>query len=258
MRLDDLPPSSLPRDQMEALTMADRLGGTVLDSSGSTKSSRPDWETVLTNKPIGRSGLGWNKAWRRDLNIRGPGTKHSESKPKKRLSSRAVSGRKGSMDEEVLMVVESQAARLSELDTRNKSIMSENSEIKSVLLRSREDMGAMRSQMEQMAELLKMMSSQGGRRPVSPNSEASNENGDMDSEGHRGTSPEDGDSVAGSHQLTKESRASTLIQGPLARQRNGNNGMILSPQENAPSPEIEGVKEGQRGKGARQWISMHN
>ena len=65
------------------------------------------------------------------------------------------------MDEEVLMVVESQAARLSELDSRNRSIISENLEIKSVLLRSKEDMRAMRSQMEQMAELLKTMATQG-------------------------------------------------------------------------------------------------
>ena len=56
MRLEDPPLASMPRDQMEALTMADRLGGTELDSgSRSTKSSRPDWETVLTHMPSGHN-----------------------------------------------------------------------------------------------------------------------------------------------------------------------------------------------------------
>ena len=140
MKLDDHPLSSMPRDQMEALTMADRLGGTAIDSaSGSTRSSRPDWETVLTHKSMGRSGPGRSKPWRRDLSINGPGIRPRENRSMKRKSNtRAVSGRKGSMDEEVLMVVESQADRLSELDSRNKSIISENSEIKSVLLRNKE------------------------------------------------------------------------------------------------------------------------
>ena len=63
------------------------------------------------------------------------------------------------MDDDVLVVVESQAAKLSDMDSRNKAMASENSEIKSALLRSREDLGAMKSQMEQMAELLKSMAS---------------------------------------------------------------------------------------------------
>ena len=58
MRLEDPPSSSSPREQTEVLTMADRLGETVLDSaSRSTTSSRPDWETVLTHKSMGQNCL---------------------------------------------------------------------------------------------------------------------------------------------------------------------------------------------------------
>ena len=156
--------------------MADRLGGTELDSgSRSTKSSRPDWETILTHNPMGRAGPGRTKTWKRDLIGKGAGAKPRESRSmKRRLQARANPSRMGNRDEEVLMVVESQAARLSELDSRNRSIVSENSEIKSVLLKSNQDMGAMRSQMEQMAELLKLMATQGALRSWPPDSVGEN------------------------------------------------------------------------------------
>ena len=99
----------------------------------------------------------------------------------------------GATDEEVLMVVESQATRLSELDDRNRSIMNENSEIKSVLLKSKEDMGAMRSQMEQMADLLKMMVTQGALRILPPNSEGSSTKCELDRGAHEGAALGEGD-----------------------------------------------------------------
>ena len=175
--------------------MADRLGETVLDSaSRSTTSSRPDWETVLTHKSMGKTALGGNKAWKREWNSRGPGTRPRECRPtKRRLQSRAASGRMGATDEEVLMVVESQATRLSELDDRNRSIMNENSEIKSVLLKSKEDMGAMRSQMEQMAELLKMMVTQGAMKTSPPNPEGSSTQCELDRGAHEGAAMGEGD-----------------------------------------------------------------
>jgi hypothetical protein len=139
MRLEDPVSLTMPREQMEVLTMADRLGETGLDSaSRSTTSSRPEWETVQTHKSMGKTALGGNKAWKREWISRGPGTRPRECRPtKRRLQSRAASGRMGATDEEVLMVVESQATRLSELDDRNRSIMMENTEIKLVLLKIR-------------------------------------------------------------------------------------------------------------------------
>ena len=143
---------------------------------------------------------------------------------KRRMQSRAASGRMGATDEEVLMVVESQATRLSELDDRNRSIMNENSEIKSVLLKRKEDMGAMRSQMEQMAELLKMMVTQGAMKTSPPNPEGSSTQCELDRGAHEGTARTCSQLPMG------VSLASPRTPSPGAKQKSGSNDMRSSPQ----------------------------
>ena len=156
----------------------------------------------------------------------------------------------GATDEEVLMVVESQATRLSELDDRNRSIMNENSVIKSVLLKSKEDMGAMRSQMEQMTELLKMMITQGAMKTSPPNPEGSSTQCELDRGAHEGAAMGEGDPGTCSKLLTGVSLALPRTPSPVAKQKSGGDDMRISPQESEKpkGTEVEDNKHGGEGK----------
>jgi hypothetical protein len=162
MRLEDqsLSPATWSKESSEMANIEDRLGTSGIDSaSKSGMSSKPDWETVITHLPKGGKRMNSMISGRRDSNGKGWASRPKEGGRGRKPLGKLSVGRIARTDDDVLVVVESQAARLSDMDIRNKAMASENSEIKSALLRSREDLGAMKSQMEQMAELLKSMAS---------------------------------------------------------------------------------------------------
>ena len=125
----------------------DKLGASGIDlASRSGTSSKLELETVITHLPKGNLNMGMTTSGTRESNVRGWTHKAKDGgRSKRKPQGRLTPGRMGRTDDEVLVIVESQAAKLSDMDVRNKAAASENSEIKLALLRSREDQRAMKN-----------------------------------------------------------------------------------------------------------------
>ena len=132
MRLEDqsLSPATLSKASGEMANIEDRLGASGIDSaSKSGMSSKPDWETVITQPPKGGKRMNSMISGRRELNGKGWASRPNDGGRGRKPQGKLSIGRTLRTDDEVLVVVESQAARLSDMDTRNKAMASENSEI---------------------------------------------------------------------------------------------------------------------------------
>ena len=124
MRLKDqsLSFSISSKERGRMANIEDRLGASGIDTaSRSGMSSKLDWETVITHGPKGSPRMGMMMSRRRESNVKGWAHRSKDAgRSKRKPQEKLTLGRMVRTEDEVLVVVESQAARLSDMDVRNK------------------------------------------------------------------------------------------------------------------------------------------
>ena len=124
MRLEDrsLSSSISSKERGEMANIEDRLGASGIDTaSRSGMSSKLDWETVITHGPKGSPRMGMMMSRRRESNVKGWAHRSKDAgRTKRKPQEKLTLGRMVRTEDEVLVVVEFQAARLSDMDVRNK------------------------------------------------------------------------------------------------------------------------------------------